>query len=83
MPEWSNGPVSKSGVCHRTEGSNPSLSLKQKGPLWGTFLFHRKKESNPRRGFDKTRKSEANTAGFEIAVEDRNPKGYKRNEMSL
>lgn len=30
MPEWSNGPVSKSGVCHRTEGSNPSLSLKQK-----------------------------------------------------
>jgi hypothetical protein len=40
-------------------------------------------DENPRRGFDKTRKSEANTAGFEIAVEDRNPKGYKRNEMSL
>ncbi|WP_256374663.1 hypothetical protein [Fibrobacter sp. UWH4] len=38
-------------------------------------MFHRKKESNPRRGFGKTRKSEANTAGFEIAVEDRNPKG--------
>ena len=26
MPEWSIGPVSKTGVCHRTEGSNPSLS---------------------------------------------------------
>ncbi len=30
MPEWSNGPVSKSGVCHRTEGSNPSLSFETK-----------------------------------------------------
>ena len=40
MPEWSNGPVSKSGVCHRTEGSNPSLSLKRKGsPLGALFVL--------------------------------------------
>ena len=43
MPEWSNGPVSKSGVCHRTEGSNPSLSLKQKAKPQGfAFCFTRK-----------------------------------------
>lgn len=45
MPEWSNGPVSKSGVCHRTEGSNPSLSLKQiRNPLWVPYLFQEKKQ---------------------------------------
>ena len=54
MPEWSNGPVSKSGVCHRTEGSNPSLSLKQKAKPFGfAFCFKGKCEfGNPRRGFD-------------------------------
>ena len=83
MPEWSNGPVSKSGVCHRTEGSNPSLSLKQiRNPLWVPYLFHRVVLPNPRRGFDKTRESEANIAGFEIAVYDRNPEGDERNEVS-
>lgn len=76
MPEWSNGPVSKSGVCHRTEGSNPSLSFEtNKEPLVGSLFVSVEwnKDENPRRGFDKTRESEANTAGFEIAAPGRNP----------
>jgi hypothetical protein len=42
VPEWSNGPDSKSGVrLHRTVGSNPTLSArKQKwAPLRGPFCF--------------------------------------------
>ncbi len=41
VPEWSNGPDSKSGVrFSRTVGSNPTLSAKNKKvPLWGlSFL---------------------------------------------
>ena len=45
MPEWSNGPVSKSGVCHRTEGSNPSLSFETKSEAVRLrFLFQVKKK---------------------------------------
>lgn len=39
MPEWSIGPVSKSGDCHRSEGSNPSLSLKKVESLVGSTFF--------------------------------------------
>ena len=41
VPEWSNGPDSKSGVrLHRTVGSNPTLSAKmRKGPFVGPFAF--------------------------------------------
>ncbi len=81
MPEWSNGPVSKSGVCHRTEGSNPSLSLKQiRNPLWVPYLFHRVVFPNPRRGFDKLAESEANTGEFGITATGRNPKGGEGTE---
>ena len=41
VPEWSNGPDSKSGVrFSRTVGSNPTLSArKMKGPFTGPFVF--------------------------------------------
>ena len=44
VPEWSNGPDSKSGVrVSRTVGSNPTLSArKQKGPLAGPFCVPRR-----------------------------------------
>ena len=39
VPEWSNGPDSKSGVrVSRTVGSNPTLSARTKKPLNGAFL---------------------------------------------
>ena len=40
-------------------------------------------DANPRRGFDKTRESEANTAGFEITASGRNPKGKMWNEVNI
>jgi hypothetical protein len=40
-------------------------------------------DENPRRGFDKTRESGANGAGFEITASGRNPEGDMRNEVSL
>ena len=55
MPEWSNGPVSKSGVCHRTEGSNPSLSFETKSEAEKASFFvssEKLVDENPRRGFD-------------------------------
>ncbi len=42
VPEWSNGPDSKSGVrFSRTVGSNPTLSAKtiKTAPLWGRLYF--------------------------------------------
>ena len=81
MPEWSNGPVSKSGVCHRTEGSNPSLSLKQKAKPQGfAFCFNRMNVMRTLgRGFDWPRESEANTARSRITAFGRNPKGGEGN----
>ena len=58
MPEWSIGPVSKSGVCHRTEGSNPSLSLKRKGTPCGFLFVSIRDTPNPRRGLDKRPRNE-------------------------
>ena len=53
-----------------------SLSLleKEKVPYWEPFLFYLEERiKNPRRGFDKNRKSVANSAVFEITTEGRNP----------
>ena len=34
LAEWSNAAVLKTVVCHRTGGSNPSLSARNKQPLF-------------------------------------------------
>ena len=74
MSEWSNEPASKTGVCYRTEGSNPSLSSEQnEHPLRVLILFMASRDEKPRRGFDKTRESEANKASFALLAKGQNP----------
>lgn len=40
MPEWLNGPASKTGDSNRFEGSNPSLSFIKKVDPTGVCLFY-------------------------------------------
>ena len=75
MPEWSIGPVSKSGDCHRSEGSNPSLSLKQERGLMASFLFHRAMVRTLGEGSTKSAENEVNKADFGITANGRNLKG--------
>lgn len=54
------------------------LETKKRSRKASFFCFNRmNEEENPRRGFDKTRESGANRAGFEITASGRNPKGGK------
>ena len=39
MPEWLNGPASKTGDSNRFEGSNPSLSFIKKVDPTGVCFF--------------------------------------------
>ncbi len=83
MPEWSNGPVSKSGVCHRTEGSNPSLSLKQKAKPQGfAFCFNRMNVMRTLAEGSIDRARAKRTQRGQGLRRSRNPEGNWRNEVS-
>ena len=83
MPEWSNGPVSKSGVCHRTEGSNPSLSLKQKAKPQGfAFCFSRNKPMRTLAEGSIDRARAKRTQRGQGLRRSRNPEGNWRKEVS-
>ena len=83
MPEWSIGPVSKSGDCHRSEGSNPSLSLKQERGLMASFLFHRAMVRTLGEGSTKSAENEVNKADFGITAKGRNLEGKGRAPRGL
>ena len=48
MPEWLNGPASKTGDSNRFEGSNPSLSFIKKVDPTGVCLFYTNSTSGMR-----------------------------------
>lgn len=80
LPEWSIGPVSKSGVCHRTEGSNPSPSFEnEKAPI-GAFLFSRARDSEPSQRVRLTARERSELSAVKDSAKP-NLEGYDRNEV--